>query len=173
MGLFACSLILQDPAETRSRNVDLSCKSLLPCYSQLLWDREVPKSQKAAWIFQANLESQEAQIVWITYSQALQFTGAYPNQTLDQVTHPSVPKHPSEQGVLPSTSNQLGGGARQHRDGVESAGMDFWSQGLEGREGAITFVFKHEQTGSSRSEQSIMEAVFNKQLCETSLAAPT
>lgn len=51
--------------------------------------------------------------------------------------------------------------------------MDFWSQGLESRGGAITLVSKHEQMGGSRREQSMMVAGFNKQLCETSLAAPT
>lgn len=54
----------------------------------------MPKARKTAWVFQANLESQEAQIVWITYSQALQFMGAYPNQTPNQVTHPSVTETP-------------------------------------------------------------------------------
>lgn len=94
MGLFACSLLFQDPANTSSQNTDLSCKSLLPCYLQLLWDQEVPKAPKTAWAFQANLEPQEAQIVWITYRQALQFVGAYPNQTPNQVTHPSGTETP-------------------------------------------------------------------------------
>lgn len=94
MDSFAGSLLFQDPAKTCSQNADLSCKSLLPRYLQLLWDQEVPKAQKTAWVFQASLESQEAPRVWITYSQALQFMGVYPNQTRNQVTHPSVTETP-------------------------------------------------------------------------------
>lgn len=50
--------------------------------------------QPSQLVLQANLESQEAQIVWITYSRALQFMGACPNQTGNQVTHPSVTETP-------------------------------------------------------------------------------
>lgn len=50
--------------------------------------------QPSQLVLLANLGSQEAQRVWITYSQALQFMGAYPNQTGNQVTHPSVTETP-------------------------------------------------------------------------------
>ena len=70
-----------------------------------------------------------------------------------------------------ATSYGVGRGSMAMGQG--QLGMDCRSQGLESREGAITLVFKHGQTGGSRRKGSIMEVVFNKQLCETSLAAPT
>lgn len=169
MGLFACSFLLQDPAKTSSQNAALSCKSLLPYYLQLLWDQEVPNAWKTDWVFQANLESQEAQIVWITYSQALQFMGAYPNQTLNQVTHPSVTETPLRTRCAAKCC-EVGPGSKEKGQG--QLGMDCWSQALEGREGAITLLWKHGQTAGSRRKQSIREGVFNMQLWKTHSAAP-
>lgn len=43
------------------------------------------------------------------------------------------------------------------RYGIGSAGDDCWRQGLEGRQGAISLVFKHGQIGGSRRKWSMME----------------
>lgn len=59
-----------------------------------------------------------------------------------------------------ATSYEVGPGSMKM--GWGQMGMDYWSQGLESREGAI--IFKREQTGGSRRKQRIIEVVFNKQL---------
>lgn len=131
--LFACSHVLQDPAETRSRNADLYCKSPLPCYL----DQEVPKSQKEAWIFQANLESQEDRIVWIICSQALHFMGAYPNSTLTQFARPSA--------------NETPRGTRCAAKAKEPAlrwGWAMWGQGRNSREGLLEPGFGEQESCS-------------------------
>lgn len=43
------------------------------------------------------------------------------------------------------------------RSGTRSARDDCWRQGLEGREGAISLVFRHGQMGGSRRKRSMME----------------
>lgn len=66
----------------------------------------------------------------------------------------------------------LWGRARQQGEGAGQLGMECWSQALEGRQGAITLPWKHEQTAVSRRKQSIREVVFNKQLWKTQFSCP-
>lgn len=128
----------------------------------------MPKSQKEAWIFHANLESQEDRIVWITYSQALQFMGAYPNQTLTQYARPSASKIPRGTRCAAKAKQptlRWGWAAwGQGRDSIGgTSGARVWGAGrLQSPSGS---------NGQQQGKRSIREPAFNKQLCETSYRA--